>query len=68
MLKITRQNNEKFDRMLRRFNRSVQQSGILTLAKKKRFREPELTRRARRIDAIRQGKIREARRKRKEGY
>lgn len=68
MLKVEKKENEKFDRLLRRFNRSVQQSGILTLARKKRYREPVPNKRARRVDAIRQAKIREVRRKKKEGY
>lgn len=68
MLEIKKKENERFERLLRRFNRNVQQSGLLSLARKKRFRESEPNRRSRRISAIRKAKINELRRKRREGY
>jgi ribosomal protein S21 len=68
LLEIKKKENERFERLLRRFNRNVQQSGLLTSARKRRFREPEPNKRERRISAIRKRKIQEARRKRREGY
>jgi len=55
---------EPFEVMLRKFFREVQQSGILTEIKKRRFRSKELTR-----EKIREGARRKAiRRKIKRGY
>ena len=68
MLEIRKKENERFERLLRRFNRNVQQSGLLSMARRNRFREPEPNKRARRISAIRKAKINEVRRKRREGY
>jgi ribosomal protein S21 len=68
LLEIKKKENERFERLLRRFNRTVQQSGLLTMARKRRFKEPEPNKRARRISAIRKRKIQELRRKRREGY
>lgn len=68
MLEIRKKNYEKPDRLLRRFNRSVQQSGILSMAKKKKYYEKEPSRGIRRKEAQREAVIKEIRRKRKEGY
>jgi len=55
---------EPFEVMLRKFFREVQQSGVLTEIKKRRFRSKELTR-----EQIREGARRKAiRRKIKRGY
>jgi len=55
---------EPFEVMLRKFFREVQQSGILTEIKKRRFRSKELTR-----EQIRESARRKAtRRKIKRGY
>ena len=63
----SRRNDERgepFEVMLRKFFREVQQSGILTEIKKRRFRSKELTR-----EQIREGARRKAiRRKIKRGY
>lgn len=56
--------NEPFEVMLRRFFRDVQQSGILTETKKRRFREKELSRKILRESARRKAQ----RRKIKRGY
>ncbi len=64
MIEVRRKGEEKFEIMLRRFNREVQQSGILTVAKTKRFFEKELNRSERRKSAIRKSQIR----KNKRGY
>lgn len=55
---------EGFEVMLRRFFREVQQSGILSEVKKRRFRESELSRGKRREIATRKA----ARRRVKRGY
>lgn len=55
---------EGFEVMLRRFFRDVQQSGILSEVKKRRFRENELSRGKRREIATRKA----ARRRFKRGY
>ena len=55
---------ENFDVMLRRFFRDVQQSGILTEIKKRRFREKDVSRKILRQSARRKA----ARRKIKRGY
>jgi ribosomal protein S21 len=68
LFEVTRKDNERKDRLFRRFNRSVQMSGILREIKKKRFREDEPNRRERRESAIRSRKIKELKRKKFEGY
>ena len=56
--------SEPFEVMLRRFFRDVQQSGILTEIKKRRFREKGLSREILRASARRKA----ARKKIKRGY
>ena len=67
-MEIKRKNNESSERLLRRFNRSVQQSGLLSLVKKKKYFEREPSRNVKRKEAQREQMIKEFRRKRKEGY
>lgn len=62
MIEVKRKGEEKFDVMLRRFNREVQQSGVLTVAKTKRFFEKEINRSQLRKSAIRKNVIRKLRR------
>jgi len=62
LIEVKRKGEEKFDVMLRRFNREVQQSGILTTAKIRRFFEKEVNRGERRKSAIRKNVIRKLRR------
>lgn len=62
MIEIKKKGDEKFEVMLRRFNREVQQSGVLTVAKGKRFFEQEPNRLKRRKSAIRKNSIRQAKR------
>ena len=68
MLEIKKRQGERTERLLRRFNRNVQQCGVLALAREKRYREPELSRREKRLLAIRKKQIRAMRRKKREGY
>lgn len=68
MLEIKKKDREKSDRLLRRFNRIIQQSGILSAMRKKKYHERKPTKHQVRQEAIRKTKIREIRRKKKEGY
>lgn len=62
MIEVRRKGEEKFDVLLRRFNREVQQSGILTVAKTRRFFEKEINRSQKRKSAIRKNVIRKLKR------
>lgn len=62
MIEVKKKGDEKFDIMLRRFNREVQQSGILTVAKTKRYFEKELNRAEKRKSAVRKNVINKLRR------
>lgn len=53
---------ENFEVTLRRFFRDVQQSGILTEIKKRRFRDKEISREKRRASARRKTEIRRIKR------
>ena len=64
LIEVKRKGNERFESLLRRFNREIQQSGILTIAKKNRYFEKEPNRIMRRESAVRKT----ARRKIKQGY
>ncbi|PJC65966.1 30S ribosomal protein S21 [Candidatus Berkelbacteria bacterium CG_4_9_14_0_2_um_filter_42_30] len=64
LIEVKRKGNERFESLLRRFNREIQQSGILTIAKKNRYFEKEPNRGERRISAMRKTE----RRRIKQGY
>ncbi len=57
MIEVKKKNEERIDVMVRRFNREVQQSGILTVAKERRFFARELNRSEKRKSAIRRNQI-----------
>lgn len=57
MIEVKKKGEERVDVLVRRFNREVQQSGILTVAKGKRFFEKETNRGERRKSAIRRQEI-----------
>jgi ribosomal protein S21 len=57
LIEVKKKGDERIDVMVRRFNREVQQSGILTVAKEKRFFEKSLNRGLRRKVAIRRSAI-----------
>ncbi len=59
-----RERKEGFESILRRFFRDVQQSGILSEAKKRRFFSKDISRKAKRVIAIRKA----ARKRVKRGY
>ena len=54
--------SENFDVMLRRFFRDVQQSGILTEIKKRRFRSKDVSRTQKRVSARRKAENRRIKR------
>ncbi len=58
MVEVKRKDNESFDNLLRRFNRKIQQSGVLIRARKTRFFTPELSRNLKRTDAQRRSEMR----------
>ncbi|HLC44002.1 MAG: 30S ribosomal protein S21 [bacterium] len=57
MIEVKKKGNERIDVLVRRFNREVQQSGVLTVAKEKRFFEKDLNRGSRRKIAVRRTEI-----------
>ena len=61
MVEVKRKDNESFDNLLRRFNRKIQQSGVLVRARKTRFFEPLKSRNLQRTTAIRRSQLREIR-------
>ncbi|HLC39178.1 MAG TPA: 30S ribosomal protein S21 [Patescibacteria group bacterium] len=68
MLEVRSKNREPAEKLFRRFNRSVQQSGILSLVKKKKYYKKKVSKTVRRDEAKREQMVKELRRKRKEGY
>lgn len=61
MVEVKRKENESFESLLRRFNRKIQQSGVLVRARKIRFYEPNRSRNLLREDAARRAVNREKR-------
>ncbi len=61
MVEVKRKDNESFESLLRRFNRKIQQSGVLVRARKIRFFEPARSRNLLREDAARRAVNREKR-------
>jgi len=57
LIEVRRKGEERTDVLVRRFNREVQQSGILTVAKGRRFFEKDSNRGERRKSAIRRNEI-----------
>jgi ribosomal protein S21 len=51
VVEVKRKDTESFDSLLRRFNRKIQQSGVLIRARKTRFFEPTKSRNLLRADA-----------------
>lgn len=58
MVEVKRKDNESFDNLLRRFNRKIQQSGVLVRARKTRFFAPAKSRNLKRTDAQRRSELR----------
>lgn len=59
MVEVKRKDNESFESLLRRFNRKIQQSGVLIRARKIRFFEPPKSRNLQKVAARRRSQIRE---------
>lgn len=53
MLHVDRKEDESFESLLRRFNKKVSQSGVLSVARRKKFFEKPLNKREQRTIAIR---------------
>ena len=68
MTHVQKKENESTENLIRRFNRKVMQSGVLSQARKNRFHQNKPNKRARREDAIRQEKRKQARAKRMGWY
>ena len=58
MVEVKKKDNESFDSLLRRFNRKIQQSGVLIRARKIRFFEPPKSRNLQKVAARRRSQIR----------
>ena len=57
MIEVKKKGNERIDVLVRRFNREVQQSGVLVQARRARFRKDEKTRREMRQGAMYKEKV-----------
>jgi small subunit ribosomal protein S21 len=57
---VSRKEQESFENLLRRFNRKVQQNGILPVARKKMYFQKSLSKREQREIAIRKRAKKEA--------
>ena len=57
MVEVKKKDNESFENLLRRFNRKIQQSGVLVRARKTRFFEPPKSRNLQRSAAQRRSVI-----------
>jgi small subunit ribosomal protein S21 len=58
LVEVKRKDGESFESLLRRFNRKIQQSGVLVRARKTRFFEPIKSRNLLREDAIKRSIMR----------
>ena len=61
VVEVKKKDGESFESLLRRFNRKIQQSGVLVRARKTRFFEPAKSKRLIREDARRRAGIKEKR-------
>lgn len=60
---VKRKEKESFEAMMRRFNRLVVMSKVLTEAKERRFKTKPVTKRQRRASAVRKERIKTQRKK-----
>jgi small subunit ribosomal protein S21 len=60
---VSRKPSESFEGMMRRFNRKIQQAGILTSYKKNRYFEKEPSKKEQRMTAIRKESRKKAKNK-----
>lgn len=61
MVEVKRRDGESFESLLRRFNRKIQQSGVLVRARKIQFYEPPKSRNLARVSARRRAELADAR-------
>lgn len=61
MVEVKRKDGESFESLVRRFNRKIQQSGVLVRARRIRFFTPTRSRNLLREDALRRAENREKR-------
>ncbi len=61
VVEVKKKDGESFESLLRRFNRKIQQSGVLVRARKIRFFEPAKSKRFVREDARRRSDLKEKR-------
>ncbi len=61
MVEVKRKEGESFESLLRRFNRKIQQSGILVRARRIQFYEPPKSRNLKRVSARRRAELTEER-------
>ena len=61
MVEVKRKDGESFESLLRRFNRKIQQSGVLVRARKIQFYEPAKSRNLQRVSARRRAELSEER-------
>jgi len=61
LVEVKRKDNESFESLLRRFNRKVQQSGVLVRARKTRYFQPKKSRNLKRTAAQRRSELKEVR-------
>jgi len=61
LVEVKKKDGESFESLLRRFNRRIQQSGVLVRARKIRFFEPPKSKRLVREDARRRAQIKRRR-------
>ena len=57
MVEVKKKDNESFESLLRRFNRKIQQSGVLVRARKIRFFESPKSRNLQKVTARRRSQI-----------
>jgi small subunit ribosomal protein S21 len=61
MVEVKRKENESFESLLRRFNRKIQQSGVLIRARRTRFFESPKSRNLQKVAARRRSELRQQR-------
>lgn len=57
MVEVKRRDGESFESLLRRFNRKIQQSGVLVRARRIQFYEPPKSRNLARVSARRRAEL-----------
>lgn len=61
MVEVKRKDGESFESLLRRFNRKIQQSGVLVRARKIQFYDPPKSRNLQRVSARRRAELHDER-------